>query len=275
MSILMARSLDEALEAVEAGRVPFAGGTDLFLRPDRSAHLVGLDRVEALKGLEEDGETLAIGAGLTWQEIIDSDLLRREAPLLVAAARAVGGPALRHMATVGGNVCTASPGGDGLNALWALEAEVELLSLRGRRSLPLERFVLAPGRVALERGEIVQSLRIARDGRRSFFRKVGKRRTLAIAVGSLAALWKVEAGKLRAVRLVFGSMAPLPLRARDAEACLEGVEPEAACFARAAERVPSALAPVDDVRASADYRRRLASGLVQLLGEKIMATPGV
>lgn len=276
MSFLMASSLDEALSAVEGGRIPLAGGTDVYPRmrgEGREGDLVGLERLDELRLVEEREGFLFLGAALTWQQILDSALVAKEAPLLVLAARHVGGPAIRHMGTVGGNVCTASPAGDGLLALVALEARVELLSRGKRRLLPLEDFLVGPGKTDLRRGELLRAVAIPGDGGRPFFRKVGRRKTLAISLGSLAALWHEEEGRLKDVRLVFGSMAPCPCRVAEAEAFLEGKSPDEALFRAAASICSEAVDPVDDIRADASYRRLLAGGLVeewglQVLGER-------
>lgn len=276
MSFLMASSLDEALSAVEGGRIPLAGGTDVYPRmrgEGREGDLVGLERLDELRLVEEREGFLFLGAALTWQQILDSALVAKEAPLLVLAARHVGGPAIRHMGTVGGNVCTASPAGDGLLALVALEARVELLSRGKRRLLPLEDFLVGPGKTDLRRGELLRAVAIPGDGGRPFFRKVGRRKTLAISLGSLAALWHEEEGRLKDVRLVFGSMAPCPCRVAEAEAFLEGNSPDEALFRAAASICSEAVDPVDDIRADASYRRLLAGGLVeewglQVLGER-------
>lgn len=276
MSFLMASSLDEALSAVEGGRIPLAGGTDVYPRmrsEGKEGDLVGLERLDELRLVEEREGFLFLGAALTWQQIIDSARVAKEAPLLVLAARHVGGPAIRHMGTVGGNVCTASPAGDGLLALVALEARVELLSRGKRRLLPLEDFLVGPGKTDLRWGELLRAVAIPGDGGRPFFRKVGRRKTLAISLGSLAALWHEEEGRLKDVRLVFGSMAPCPCRVTEAEAFLEGKSPDEALFRAAASICSEAVDPVDDIRAQASYRRLLAGGLVeewgfQVLGER-------
>lgn len=270
MSFVMGRTLEEVMNALESGALPVAGGTDLYVRLRRETDepdLVGLERIPGLGCIEMTEDCLSVGGGVTWQQVIDSPEVFRTAPLLVLAARQVGGPAIRHMGTVGGNLCTASPAGDGLAALWALEAEVELVSREGSRVLPLEEFVKGPGITALKKGELLKTVRVSpTSGLSPFFHKVGKRKALAIGVGSLAALWCSEGGKLRNVRLVFGSMGPRPVRALEAEALLEGAVPEEKAFRAVAEICCRTVNPIDDVRASAQYRRRLAGGLVEMFG---------
>lgn len=270
MSFLIARTLEDVFGALDAGALPVAGGTDLYVRLRRKADepdLVGLERVSALGRIERTEEFLSIGGAVTWQQVLDSPEAAAGAPLLVLAAQKIGGPAVRHMATVGGNLCTSSPAGDGLVALWAMGAEVELVSRRGSRVLPLEEFVKGPGSTALGEKELLKSVRVPLStGAEPFFYKVGVRKALAISVGSLAALWRAEQGRMRDVRLVFGSMGPRPVRVTKAEQILEGAVPEEKLFHAAARICREAVTPIDDVRASASYRRRLAGGLVAMFG---------
>ncbi|QVL37671.1 FAD binding domain-containing protein [Aminirod propionatiphilus] len=125
--------------------------------------------------------------------MIDSARVAKEAPLLVLAARHVGGPAIRHMGAVGGNVCTASPAGNGLLALLALEARVELLSRGKRRLIPLRDFLIGPGKTDLRRGELLRAVAIPGDGGRPFFRKVAGERRLP----SASAAWRPSGTKRR------------------------------------------------------------------------------
>lgn len=273
MSFVMARSLEEAFDALGAGALPVAGGTDLYVRFRRDGNepdLVGLEGLSALGGIEEGPDHLSIGGAVTWQQVIDSSAVACCAPLLALAARQIGGPAVRHMGTVGGNLCTASPAGDGLVSLWALGASVELISRSAKRILPIDEFLHGPGIVELHPDELLKSVRVPKvSGMGCFFHKVGKRKALAIAVGSLAALWRCEEGRLRNVRLVFGSMGPRPVRVAEAEAFLEGVVPDEKLFGTAADICSQAVSPIDDIRASADYRRHLAGGLVEMFGLRI------
>lgn len=274
MPFVMARTRDEAFDAMEEGFLPVGGGTDLYVRLRRNGcepDLVGLERIPGLGDIEMKEDCLSIGGSVTWQQVIDNPEAAVAAPLLVLAARQIGGPAIRHMATVGGNVCTASPAGDGLVALWTLGAGVELVSREGSRVVLLEEFVRGAGVTALRPGELLKSVRIPlKPGPTPFFHKVGKRKALAISVGSLAALCRREEGKLRDVRLVFGSMGPCPVRVLEAEILLEGAVPGEKLFREAGAICRQVVSPIDDVRASAGYRRRLAGGLVEMFGLHVM-----
>lgn len=269
MTFILSRTLENVFDALEAGAVPVAGGTDLYVRLRKSGdtpHMVGLEDLPRLCGIELEENRLTIGAAVTWQQILDSREVCDHAPLLAQAALQVGGPAIRHMGTLGGNICTASPAGDGLAALWAMDAQVQIGSREGNRMLPLEKFVMGPGKTTLNPGELLEKVIIPlKEGLTPFFYKVGKRKALAISVGSLAALWKKEEGVLRDVKLVFGSMGPVPVRVVEAENLLEGAMPDHELIEKAASVCSETVTPIDDVRASACYRRKLAYGLVKML----------
>lgn len=269
MTFILPRTLENVFDALEAGAVPVAGGTDLYVRLRKSGdtpRMVGLEGLPRLCGVEMEENGLTIGAAVTWQQILDSREVCDHAPLLAQAALQVGGPAIRHMGTLGGNVCTASPAGDGLAALWAMDAQVQICSRQGNRMLPLDKFVLGPGKTALRSGELLEKIIIPlKKGLTPFFYKVGKRKALAISVGSLAALWRKEEGVIRDVKLVFGSMGPVPVRVSEAENLFEGVLPDHILIEKAATICSETVTPIDDVRASAGYRRKLAAGLVKML----------
>ncbi len=267
MPFVTARSLKEAFDRLENGARPVAGGTDLFVRLRREGDdvaLVGLERIPGLDGIRLEGDSLVIGAAVTWQRILDSPLVAEKVPILTMAARQVGGPAIRHMGTLGGNVCTASPAGDGLAVLFALDASVRLVSRAGERVLPVEEFVINPGMTDLRSDELLVGLHIPVPVRsqRAWFHKVGLRKALAISVGSLAVLCCIEEGRLRDVRFAFGSMGPRPLRMPEAEALLENALPEESLFRQAGDICRGTVNPISDLRASAEHRRRLAQGLV-------------
>jgi xanthine dehydrogenase FAD-binding subunit len=171
---------------------------------------------------------------------------------------------IRNQATLGGNLCTASPAGDGLPPLLALDASLELASEHDARTLGVEEFLLGLGRSALKPGEIVLAVRIPLPpkGAVQHFEKVGKRRSLAIAVASLAACLRLENGLVAEARLAFGSVAPSAMRCRDAEGELVGRPLLHETLEAAARRVRDAVRPISDVRASAEYRREVAGNLV-------------
>ena len=265
--------LEDALALVD--RHPdarlIAGGTDLLVRLRRepcAAPLISLERVGALQGIEEIDEdgVLAIGALTRIAELVRSPLLADRAPLLQRAACDFAAPAIRNMATLGGNLCTASPAGDCLPPLYALGAQVEVASLAGCRRLPIADFILGPGRTVLACGEIVT--RVLLPARDRFvwqaYEKIGRRQSLAISVVSFAGLLRVDAARcVSAAHLAWGSVGPTVVSAPELAGWLVGKPLDQALIEQAVESARAAVCPIGDLRASAVYRRSLAGNLLR------------
>ncbi|MHC1753638.1 FAD binding domain-containing protein [Humidesulfovibrio sp.] len=277
MNVLTPRDLPELFAALQAPQAQLlAGGTDLLVRL-RAAQatsgqgpqtLVRLDGISALRGVERtpDG-CLRLGAACTHAELLAHPLLRAELPELAAALAELGSPPIRNMGTLGGNICTASPAGDTLPPLVALGAEVELISTLGVRRMALADFITGPGRTRLEPGEVLAAAlappRPEFEVRR--FEKVGRRSALAVAVVSLAALLRLERGRVPRVleaRLAWGSVGPTVWRCPEAEAALVGQRLTLGALGRAAAIARAQVQPIDDLRASAEYRRQVAGNLL-------------
>lgn len=270
MQVKMAATMGEVFTALMDGFIPFAGGTDVLVRVrarDLDLNLVGLERLDELKGIEEKGSYIEIGSCTTWSQIERDPLVLRHIPLLALAAREIGGPAIRNMGTIGGNICTASPAGDGLVALWAMGTTLEIVSREGIRSVDLTEFVSGPGRIELSHGELVSSVRVdKRPGWKACYKKVGKRKSMAIAVGSLASMWRERSDTISDIRMALGSMAPRPVRSLKAEELLHGVLfSDVERFHLAGETLRDEAYPIDDIRASASYRESLAVNMLESL----------
>jgi CO/xanthine dehydrogenase FAD-binding subunit len=263
VDVLTPRSLDEALrlKSEHPEAVPIQGGTDLMvaLNFDRARPelLLNLNEVAELRGWSREDGTLRLGAGLTYTEAM-SDHLAAELPALAEASRTVGSPQIRNRGTIGGNLGTASPAGDALPPLLVEGAEVELASVRGRRRLALEEFLVGVKRNALADDELILAARVRPSRQPQTFMKVGPRNAMVIAVCSLAVVADRERGELRAA---FGSSAPV---ARLVTEPLEDV-------AEFPERVAGAASPIDDVRGTAAYRRHALRVLTQRALERCLA----
>jgi xanthine dehydrogenase FAD-binding subunit len=249
-----------------------AGGTDLLVR--RRAGIVSpevivcLEHVAELQGVHRQGDELVIGAATTHTRCLASSEIQAHAPVLHQALGRVGGPQIRNMGTIGGNICTASPAGDSLPALTVLRARVELRSKGAKRLLPLSEFILGPGRTAFGPGEILTGVRIPLDDGFTVrhFEKVGQRQAMAIAVVSLAAMIRLGSGGIvREARLALGSVGPTIVEPQSAEDCLVGRRLSTTALREAARLVRDAVSPIDDIRASADYRRQVAGNLLMRL----------
>jgi CO/xanthine dehydrogenase FAD-binding subunit len=264
MDFLQPSTWDDAL-AAKAERpeaVPVAGGTDVMVELNfdrrRPPALLDLTRVASLGEWGRDGEHLRIGAGVTYQRIIKE--LGAQLPGLAMASRTVGSPQIRNRGTVGGNLGSASPAGDAHPPLLAGDALVELASVRGVRRVPVSDFFQGPKRSVLAPDELIAAVLVESANGPQQFAKVGTRNAMVIAVCSFALV--LDASRRR-VGTGIGSAAPTPLRAIAAEEMLAGELPWPSRGAvpepvvrRFGELVAAAASPIDDVRGTADYRRR-------------------
>ena len=247
-----------------------AGGTDLLVSlrhmPQPERVIIGLERIEQLRRIDElPDNSVSIGAAVTFGSIVRSPLLKARYPLLTQAASTVGGPAIRNMASIGGNIVTASPAADSLPALYLLDARLELRSAAGSRTMAIDEFILGPRRTMLQPGEIVSRIILPpfTGWNIQCFEKVGRRKSLAIAVASLAAMLRLATdGTVADARFAWGSVGPTIVRCPAAEALLKGQPLSEAVLTEAATLVQDAVSPIDDIRASADYRRSVAGNLL-------------
>lgn len=236
-----------------------AGGTDLVVLRNRGRvkgqHWIDLSRLHELVGLEEQRGMLRIGAATP-----HARLEKTPFRALAEAAASVGGPQIRQRGTVGGNVGNASPAGDVSTALLAHDAEIELASVRGKRSMKLNAFFVGPGKSAIAPDEIITAFTMPSEIRSAWL-KVGKREATAISV--VAAAVGVDAHDRAYIALA--SVAPRPLRMQAAEELIAERGLSAATAAEAGRLVSEAVTPITDHRASADYRRAIAGTMVARL----------
>jgi carbon-monoxide dehydrogenase medium subunit len=245
-----------------------AGGTDLVrdmnLEHKIPDNILWIGKL-GLEYVRQQNGSILIGAATRMQTAGASRLLLGKAAALAESAGKMAAPPVRSLATLGGNLCNASPAADTACAMLALGAEVVLASKAGKRSVPLEKFFTGPGRTVMKPGEMLTEIRITPTGRRegSAYAKVGRRQALTLAVLNAAARVKLDAdGRCEAVRIAVGAAAPTPLRARRAEAALRGKPVNAETIAAAAEVAAGEIKPIDDVHGTAWYRRKLTRALV-------------
>jgi carbon-monoxide dehydrogenase medium subunit len=259
-----------ALAAAPAGTRLVAGGTDVMVELGRGTKpatgLIDLTALEAeLRFIDDEGDRVRLGALTTHNDVLASALLRTEALPLVQACAEVGAPQIRARGTVAGNLVTASPANDTITALFALDAEVELASAQGSRRLPVAGFCAGFRATALQPGEIVRALSVRKLGpaRRGIFLKLGLRRAQAIAVINVAIVVTFDGARVADARIALGCVGPTVVRAPEAEAALAGGTLDRAARTRAAELAAAAIAPIDDIRATARYRRTTIAALVE------------
>jgi len=278
------RTLDEALEILRAGNATvLAGGTDLMpqsrsgklkLRPV----LLNVRRIAGLSGIAAGEGIARIGALTTMTEIMDNEIVRGRLPVLAQAADHFASDQLRNAATLGGNICNASPAGDMLIPLLVLEAEVELASKPDgslkTRTLPLRDFFTGPGRTRREPQELLTAVRIPLPpaGFVAKFYKTGSRPALDIAAISIGIGGLLKGGALTGVRVAFGAVAPTPIRAPKTEAALEGRRLEESTIAAAAQAARDEVNPISDIRASGWYRKELVYNVMKRTLEDVAAS---
>lgn len=275
MEFLQPATWQEALEARAAhpDAVPIFGGTDVMVELNfdraRPPAVMDLTRVPELREWGEEDGGLRVGAGVTYTRIIAE--LGERLPGLAMASRTVGSPQIRNRGTVGGNLGTASPAGDGLPPLYASGAEVEVASVDGSRRVPVEEFITGPKRNALREGELIAAFLVPEAEGPQQYAKIGTRNAMVIAVCAFGLALHPEQGR---VGTCIGSAGPTPLRAREAEEFVEGVLEEGdlwasrgeigdAALRRFGELVEMAARPISDVRGTAEYRRHAVGVLAR------------
>jgi CO/xanthine dehydrogenase FAD-binding subunit len=231
--------------------------------PDRVVDIWALDE---LRGIRLDDGALVVGALTTYTQIRRSPLVAEHLPALADVAATIGAAQIQNRGTLGGNVVNASPAGDTLPLLLAMDAEIRLGSVRGERGVPAGDFFPAYRETARADDELVLAVRFPLDPERQVrFRKVGTRRAQAISKVVMALSWRGEDGGWDAVRLALGSVAPTPVRALATESVLEGSAPTAETADRAAAALEAEIQPIDDVRSTAAYRRAVAGRVLHRL----------
>jgi CO/xanthine dehydrogenase FAD-binding subunit len=264
-------SLDDALAALAGGNVTIlAGGTDLMVQAHSGKArlkpiLLNIRRLSELSGHSIEGECVRIGALTTINQLREDATLAKALPLLADAADHFASDQVRNMATIGGNVCNASPAGDTLVPLLVLDAEIELASKAGTRRLPINGFFTGPGRSQRRPEELLTAIIVKLPRLRTVARfvKFGTRPALDISAVSLGFKAELNGGTLSNVRVAFGAVGPTPARGAETEALLEGSRLTPALIAKAAETAMAEIKPIDDVRATAWYRRELVHNLLR------------
>ena len=279
MEFLRAQSVDEALAAARDGAAFLAGGTNLV--PDvlfgrkKIARAVDISRLDELRFIEEADGKIRIGALATVTDLLDSGLIRHAASPLYESALEFAGPLVRNRASVAGNLMDASPAADLAPPLLAQDAVVELASAVGERTLPLSEFFLDYRKTAARPEELVTAVVIdpLETADRCAYYKLQLRRAMAIAVVGVAVVLRMEESVCAEAAVGMGAVAAVPYRAHAAEAHLRGQEIGEAEIEAAAAAAADGARPIDDVRASAAYRRKMCGVLVRRLLKKALGMP--
>ena len=274
MTVHIPHTLEEAtsLLSADTGAQLLAGGTDFMVEVNfghrKPGNVVSLSNIPELAHWHDNGESVTIGSGVTWAEIEKGELARIF-PAFAEAARTVGSPQIRAAGTVGGNIGTCSPAGDGLPFLAATDSVVHLSSVRGTREVPFRQFMTGPKRNSRERDEIITAVTIPKTDGAQAYAKVGVRNAMVISIASACLV--IDRGR---VRVALGSVGPVIIRATEAEKWLDDLNavPGRAVTTAVArefgERVAREASPIDDHRSTAAYRRHAVSVLSRRLLER-------
>ncbi|HBV89159.1 MAG TPA: hypothetical protein DEF42_21505 [Desulfosporosinus sp.] len=259
-----------------------AGGTDLLVKMKKGLTnwkgIVNLKGLTELKGFIYEGQTISIGALTQISALIDNPLLSLHFPALVDAARSLGTPQVRNLATVGGNLCNASPAADVALVLLMYEARLLIMGPNGSRQVSIQEFYVGPGQTVLQQGEILTAIEIDLPplNSKGVFFKHGKRKSHEIALVNVAVLLTPHPGRkqIAQARIAVGSVASTQLRIKDAEDSLTNSLATLSAFEQAAELVKEAVNPIDDVRSTASYRKQMVGvltrrALVEAWGEEL------
>ena len=265
------KTLADAYEALAQGAVKVAGTTDLLVidhatgrHHDAVLNVLG---IAELGGITVENDRLTLGAATTFTQIRQSPDVARHVRLLSDAAATIGAAQIQNRATIGGNIANASPAGDSLPALLALNAEVVLSGPRGRRTVAYEMFHTGYRTTVLAPDELIERVIIPLPSPAiQIFRKVGTRAAQAISkvvIGFTADRDTAAHGRLSNVRLAMGSIAAVPVRLRDVESLIESAPLSSSLAGQAAALIENTITPIDDVRSTADYRRHVAGQVVR------------
>ncbi|HUE88654.1 MAG TPA: FAD binding domain-containing protein [Vicinamibacterales bacterium] len=258
LSLLRPASLRDALHMLrdEGPLVPIAGCTDVYVNLHfglaKEQRYIDLWPVPELRGIAADGAALRVGALTTYTELIQSALVRRRIPMLAAASREVGGRQIQHRGTIGGNIANASPAGDSLPVLAAADAMIVLQSATAERRVPVTEFFTGYRQTVRHTDELIVAVEIPKIEGRQYWRKVGTRRAQAIS--------KVMCAAVRGpvVKVALGSVAATIVRLPQTERILSS----RGTLADAQTVLKREIAPIDDVRSTAEYRREVSANLL-------------
>jgi CO/xanthine dehydrogenase FAD-binding subunit len=266
------RSLSDALELL--AREPgvwraFAGGTDLMVLLEfgvlQHRNFLSIRHLKELKGIEVTSSHVALGALTSYTELQRNETMRREFPLLCAAARETGSIAIQNRGTLGGNIANASPAADSPPALLVYDAELELVSAAGTRRVEYRTFHTGYKQMDLREDELLYRVHLPRTtgDLRTYYRKVGTRKAQAISKICFATGARLASGgRVSDVRIALGSVAPTVVRCTRTEDILRGQTPDEATIKAACAMLAQEIAPIDDMRSTAQYRLRVASNLL-------------
>jgi CO/xanthine dehydrogenase FAD-binding subunit len=272
-------NLGEALEVLahdDGVWKPFAGGTDLMvlLEAGKLPHknYLNIWNLPELRGIEVTETQVTLGALTTYTEVQEHETLREEFPMLCRAASETGGLAIQNRGTLGGNIVNASPAADSPPALLAYDAELELVSVRGSRTVPYHSFHTGYKQMDIRPDELLRAICLPRATKRSthYYRKVGTRKAQAISKVCFAGVARMDSDQIEDVRIALASVAPVPIRCTQTESALRNKQINAETMTAAKAALGAEIAPIDDLRSTRDYRLRVSLNLLEDFVRQLM-----
>ena len=272
MEYLVPKTLNETLILLKKGKDKsklMAGGTNVIpgmraktLKPEI---LIDISHLKNLSYIKEEKKRIRIGGLTTISELASSKIVQDHAPILTEAANQLGNPLVRNRATIAGNLADASPAADTAVPLLALEAMIITERNGGKREIPIDQFFLGPNRTVLKPDEMIREIVFPKPDPKSkmAYIKLGLRNAMAISVVSIAILMEREREECKKVRIALGAVAPKPIRAYGVGAILTNKKITMELVAACCEKVGREMNPISDIRASAEYRRSMASVLLK------------
>ncbi len=269
------RTLDEALAVLKDAKEGWhvlSGGTNLVveIRDRKTAPdvVVDISYIDSLRYIREEDGKIKVGARASVEDLLRHDFIREKAGPLYECALNFAGPPIRNRATVAGNIVDASPASDCAPPLQALDAVAVLKSAEGERRVPVSEFALGVRKTARKENELVTELEFdpIEEGSGYGYYKLGRRKAMAISVVSAAVVLHMDNGVCRKARISLGAVAPVPIRIEKAEAMLSGKPaPDEATVNECARLAAEAAKPIDDIRASGEYRKLMCEVLTRRL----------
>ena len=277
--VYLPENLDEALEIrASTGAVPIAGGTDLMVRYRRGSGIppqfdfpvMLIGKIDALRYIEVSADNIRIGSATTLTEIFRNEDVPQ---ILKLAVGEMASPAIRNVATIGGNIGNASPAGDTLPPLYILDAKIVLKNLNGEREVPIEDFITGPGQTILRSDEIIYEVTIPIGNfDKIYYRKIGTRKALALSKVSFSAAMNYRGDVIDDMRFAFGAVAPVVIRSREIEGEFKNITFDELKnrAGEVAQKYSPLINPIDDQRSTAEYRRKVSLRLLKFFIQNVI-----
>jgi len=270
--VFLPLTLDELWNIMEKypDAILYSGGTDILTKRRKQIipyekNLICIEKIQELKIVKEREDKIFIGAGSTFVSLTENHLIEKNFPVLMQALNVIGSPQIRHMGTIGGNICTASPAGDTLPPLYVLEAVLEIRSKSHKREVSIKDFILGSGKTDLEHGEIIYGIKIKKKPEYNFqyYEKVGQRNALSISIAGIAIIANISSKKIiEQIKIAWGSVAPTVVVSEKIENKLIGQKLSEKVIKSVFPLIDDTVSPIDDIRASVTYRLALSKNLL-------------